>query len=528
MRSALPKTGLLLGIIAMVVLVGACEEGPGGKERENSTPIIQGPPGLVVTSPSVSDSSPAVGETFTLSATVRNDGDGAAAATLLRFYRSTDATITTADTEVGTKSVAELTPSGTSSKSVDLTAPSSPGTYFYGACVDAVADESDTTNNCSASVRVTVVEPQECLSLQNRTHPTASTFRDCDVCPEMMEVPAGSFLMGEPDPKWSQARPVHEVTIGEPFAAGVYELTFAEWDACLVDGGCGGHYPDDHGWGRCWRPVVDVSWEDAQSYITWISQKTGQEYRLLSEAEWEYAARAGTTTPYHTGETITTDEANFRGTIDRRQTLPVGSFEPNAFGLYDVHGNVYEWVQDCWNDSYEGAPIDGSAWESGSCHMRLTRGGSWTQRAWRSSLREPDSARYGDSDKGLRVARTLAPEQPREPPECLPDCAGANLTGADLRGVDLHEANLARANLTRANLSRANLIDANLSGTVLSAATVKFADLSNADLSYANLVKANLSYSNLTGVNLHRAVLDGAILTGVVGCDVTGRLPDCS
>ena len=518
-------------IIAMVVLVGACEEGPGGKERENSKPINRGPPDLVVTSPSVSDSSPAVGATFTLSATVRNDGDGAAAASTLRFYRSPDAAITTANTEMGTNSVAELATSETSSESVDLTAPSSPGTYFYGACVDAVADESNTTNNCSASVRVAVVEPQECLPLQNRTHPTASTFRDCDVCPEMVKVPAGSFLMGEPDPEWSrsQERPVHEVTIGEPFAAGVYELTFAEWDACLVDGGCGGHYPDDRGWGRCWRPVVDVSWEDAQSYVSVDIAKNGTGVPVAERGGVGIRSTSGDddALPYG-GETITTDEANFRGAIDRRQTLPVGSFEPNAFGLYDVHGNVYEWVQDCWNDSYEGAPLDGSAWESGSCHMRLKRGGSWTQRAWRSALRDPDSAKYGDSDKGFRVARTLAPEQPREPPQCLPDCAGANLTGADLRGVDLHEANLARANLTRANLSRANLIDANLSGTVLSAATVKFADLSNANLSYANLVKANLSYANLTGVNLHRAVLDGATLTGVVGCDVTGRLPDCS
>ena len=207
-------------------------------------------------------------------------------------------------------------------------------------------------------------------------------------------------------------RPVHQVTIDEPFAVGVYEVTFAEWDACLVDGGCGGYdAPDDSGWGRCWRPVIDVSWDDAQEYVRWLSRTTGQEYRLLSEAEWEYVARAGTTTPYHTGETITTDEANFNGDTYRRQTIPVGSFAPNAFGLYDVHGNVREWVEDCWNDGYEGAPSDGSAWVSGDCGHRVLRGGAWSYypRLLRSADRNrfDPGYRFNYGRNGFRGARTL-------------------------------------------------------------------------------------------------------------------------
>ena len=255
----------------------------------------------------------------------------------------------------------------------------------------------------------TVQQLQECS--ENRPQPTASTFRDCDVCPEMVRVPAGSFMMGSTEA--SLEGPVHQVTIGQPFAVGAYEVSFAEWDACLVDGGCGGYGPYDQGWGRCWWPVINVSWEDVQSYVEWLSAKTGEEYRLLSEAEWEYVARAGTTTPYHTGETITHDEAHFHRGRDNTQweTVPVGSFAPNAFGLYDVHGNVEEWVQDCLNYNFVGAPADGSAWESGVCGFRVVRGGSWDdgvsalRSAHRSVTRPPN--RY--QDLGFRVARTLNP-----------------------------------------------------------------------------------------------------------------------
>ena len=142
------------------------------------------------------------------------------------------------------------------------------------------------------------------------------TFRDCEKCPEMVVVPAGSYLMGsrESEEGWrSNEGPVHRVTIAEPFAVGVYEVTFDEWDACVRDGGCGGYRPGDKGWGRWRRPVINVSWRDAQGYVRWLSREAGEEYRLLSESEWEYVARAGTGTPFHFGRTISTSQANYNG-----------------------------------------------------------------------------------------------------------------------------------------------------------------------------------------------------------------------
>ena len=240
---------------------------------------------------------------------------------------------------------------------------------------------------------------------------------------KMVVVPAGSYQMGSPSSEAGRddgEGPVHRVTIPRPFAVGVYEVTFAEWDVCVDSGGCGGYRPDDAGWGRGRRPVINVSWEDAQRFVAWLRQGTGHEYRLLSEAEWEYVARAGTTTPFHTGSTIATSQANYDGNYTygngrtgeyREKTVLVGSFNANTFGLYDVHGNVWEWVEDCWNDSYRGAPSDGSAWERGDCGRRVLRGGSWYDRP--GSLRSANRYRsipgfrlsyYGF---GFRVARTL-------------------------------------------------------------------------------------------------------------------------
>ena len=248
-------------------------------------------------------------------------------------------------------------------------------------------------------------------------------FRDCPECPELVVVPSGSFLMGSPsheEGREGDEGPVHQVRIGEPFAVGVYEVTFAEWDACVAGGGCGGYRPDDEGWGRGHRPVVNVSWGDAESYVSWLSLRTGKRYRLPSESEWEYVARAGTTGPFHTGSTISTDQANYDGNyvygsgrkgVYRKRTVPVGSFGANAFGLHDVHGNVFEWVQDCWNGSYAGAPSDGSAWESGNCSYRVLRGGSWIYFPWllRSALRNWLNSGIRSDFIGFRVARTLAP-----------------------------------------------------------------------------------------------------------------------
>ena len=239
------------------------------------------------------------------------------------------------------------------------------------------------------------------------------TLRDCEQCPEMVVVPAGSYMMGSPDGEEGRSSaegPVHEVTIATPLAVGKYEVTFAEWDACVAAGGCT-HQPSDEGWGRGKRPVINVSWDDIQQYVKWLSGETGQAYRLLSEAEWEYVARAGTTTPFHTGATISPAQANYDGT----STLPVGSYAANGFEVYDVHGNVWEWVADCWNDSYAGAPSDGSAWTSGNtsgnCSLRVLRGGHWyvSPEYLRSAFRFWDESGNRGSTLGFRLARTLTP-----------------------------------------------------------------------------------------------------------------------
>ena len=172
--------------------------------------------------------------------------------------------------------------------------------------------------------------------------------------------------------------PVHTVTITQPFALSKYEITFGQWDACVAAGGCGGFRPDDAGEGRGSRPVSNVSWEDAQAYVSWLSRVTGEPYRLPSESEWEYAARAGSETRFSWGNEISSNRANCGKDFDDDGcddsyllAAPVGSFGANAFGLHDMHGNVKEWVEDCWNRSYEGAPSDGHAWLSGDCDQRV-------------------------------------------------------------------------------------------------------------------------------------------------------------
>ncbi len=204
--------------------------------------------------------------------------------------------------------------------------------------------------------------------------------------------------------------PQHRVEIGQAFAVGVYEVTFAEWDACVAEGGCGGYRPDDAGWGRGDRPVINVSWEDAQHYVRWLSVVTGEEYRLLSEAEWEYAARAGSRTRYSFGNDISPSQANYPDS-GHGKTVSVGSYRPNGFGLYDMHGNVREWVQDCWNDGYRGAPTGGQAWQSGDCSRRVLRGGSWCYYSshLRSAYRGWGSSGLRNDLHGFRVARTLTP-----------------------------------------------------------------------------------------------------------------------
>jgi formylglycine-generating enzyme required for sulfatase activity len=258
---------------------------------------------------------------------------------------------------------------------------------------------------------------------------SGESFRDADFAPEMVVVPAGRFMMGSPESEVGHRDsegPQHEVAIPKPFAVGKYPVTFDEWDAYVAQAGGGGLFgiggnkprrPDDGGWGRGNRPVINVSWDDAQAYVKWLSGKTGKRYRLLSEAEWEYAARAGTTTRYAFGDTISTSQAQFsegsRGSAGK--TVEVGSFEPNAWGLHDMHGNVWEWVEDCWNSSYTDKPdslkASGAAWTTGNCVGRVLRGGSWGNfsQYLRSAVRGREF--WGDrSDSiGFRLARTLTP-----------------------------------------------------------------------------------------------------------------------
>ena len=254
-------------------------------------------------------------------------------------------------------------------------------------------------------------------------HPFGKEIQDCDTCPKMVTVPPGNFLMGSPaseNKRRDNEGPQHQVTISNPFAVGKFEVTFREWEACVLEGGCS-HRPDDRGWGRGNRPVIKVSWDDAQQYVGWLSRKTGKKYRLLSESEWEYVARAGTTGAFHFGSMISSYLANYNGNltyaggrkgINRRMTVSVGSFPANSFGLHDVHGNVREWVEDCWHENYQGAPQDGSAWViGGDCGSRVLRGGSWVSgpRYLRSAYRYWFVSGGRNVDVGFRVARTLTP-----------------------------------------------------------------------------------------------------------------------
>ena len=248
---------------------------------------------------------------------------------------------------------------------------------------------------------------------------TGTTFRDCDVCPEMVVVPAGSFVMGSQTDeagRYDDEGPTHEVTIAEPFAIGVREVTFEEWDACVAAGGCNGYEPGDEGRGRSSYPVLNANWDNARAYVFWLAAVTGKAYRLPSEAEWEYAARGGTSTRYSWGDEPSAAHAN--GEQDHgwpddghRYTAPTGSFAPNPFGLHDAHGNVWEWTADCWNDSYEGAPTDGSAWLDGDCVGRVTRGGAYNggPAYLRSAMRVKIYSQFRSYFIGFRVARSLAP-----------------------------------------------------------------------------------------------------------------------
>ncbi|MCY4524176.1 MAG: formylglycine-generating enzyme family protein, partial [Halobacteriovoraceae bacterium] len=270
--------------------------------------------------------------------------------------------------------------------------------------------------------------------LQNTTAVTAMQpgmkFKDCDECPEMVVVNSGSYVMGSNHHTDSE-RPRHEVAREGLFAVGIYEVTREEFGtfvgATLYHTGekCWTYEQkqwkerQDRGWfdpgfkQTRQDPVVCVSWEDAQAYVKWLTDQTGRKYRLLSEAEWEYVARAGTTTPFYYGSEINSDQANYHINYTESEyqeyknwTKPVGSFEANAFGVYDMHGNVWEWVQDCWNDNYDGSPKDGTAWEEGDCDLRVLRGGSWNVQGkfLRSTIRGRNKTPFRSNFNGIRVA----------------------------------------------------------------------------------------------------------------------------
>ena len=279
------------------------------------------------------------------------------------------------------------------------------------------ADDDAITAAVAEATGVPGIRPDQVPNKRARN--PGETFQDCPQGPELVVVPAGSFMMGSPDreeDRHDDEGPLHEVKISYPLAVGMYAVTFDEWDACVSDGGCGGYRPDDEDWGRGNRPVINVSWEDTQMYVKWLSWKTGKGYRLLSESEWEYVARAGTRTRYWWGDEIGRNRASCDGCgsrWDNERTAPVGSFSANAFGLHDVHGNVQEWVEDRWNYGYDGAPEDGSAWVSEGCNSdtpRVVRGGSWYNfpNDLRSARRDFWSAGNRYDRVGFRVARTLA------------------------------------------------------------------------------------------------------------------------
>lgn len=234
----------------------------------------------------------------------------------------------------------------------------------------------------------------------------------------MVAIPAGAFSIGSPDDetaRGSDEGPQTQVRIAR-FALSQNEVTFDQWAACVAGGGCTSNpNPPDEGWGRGDRPVIHVSWHDANAYAAWLSNRTGQDYRLPSEAEWEYAARAGASTRYAWGDqapvcdTAARNGANFGPCADKR-TKPVGAFAQavNAFGLYDMHGNAREWVADCWATSYADIPRDGVPFESADCKFRVYRGGSWFSIA--ASLRAADRVRdtpsFHNNGVGFRIARS--------------------------------------------------------------------------------------------------------------------------
>ena len=281
--------------------------------------------------------------------------------------------------------------------------------------LDEIVDELAAASEEDAATDAPAAEEEAVAAIA-----PGETFRDCDNCPQMVAIPAGSFQLGAPDDEFGRDNaelPQVAVEIVSSFALGKFEVTQDEWDACVEAGGCNGYEPADMGWGGGARPVVNVSYADANAYVQWLSEETGETYRLPSEAEWEYAARAGTDTPFAFGDSISTSQANFDGQYPYRdlpkqsgrgRTVEVGTFGANEFGLHDMHGNVWEWTADCWRANHNGAPEDGSP-VGGACSSRPMKGGAWVSGAWRvrsAHRRQARDTKRG-FDLGFRVAREI-------------------------------------------------------------------------------------------------------------------------
>ncbi len=234
-----------------------------------------------------------------------------------------------------------------------------------------------------------------------------SEVKDCPQCPTLVVLPGGTFTMGSNSSDPSE-KPAHRVSISEPFAIGKYEVTVEQWEACVAAKACSSVNNNN---GRPKNtPVRDVSWDDAQQYVKWLSQVSGKEYRLPTEAEWEFAARGGTSTRYWWGEQMLPGNANCKACGEpwsQEGPAPVGSFTANPYGLHDMNGSVWEWVSDCWHNSYKGAPTNGRSWDTPNCRDRVIRGGSWRDDAsyMLSSTRFKYAASVRYSQNGFRVAR---------------------------------------------------------------------------------------------------------------------------
>ena len=244
-------------------------------------------------------------------------------------------------------------------------------------------------------------------------------FKDCEACPEMIVVPPGIYIMGL-GAKRLRDGPPHRVNILKPFAAGRYEITFQEWLACVADNGCK-HHPHDHKWGEGNRPVINITFQQVKNYIKWLNLKTKLNYRLPSEAEWEYLHRGGTSTTFWWGDKTGSNMANCRDCQSQQccsatissccshKTQPVGTFPPNPFGLFDTAGNVFELTEDCWNPTHHGAPENGEARTTGDCSYRTIRGGSfyYISKVARSFYRAKNPSNVKSYWLGFRVVRNL-------------------------------------------------------------------------------------------------------------------------